>query len=180
MHLVAVTGGRRRPVVADRHRQEVKHQVRVVDVVVAATEPATLEVIRRADAVALQQPLRADAEPPRPRDRGIDGHRQPVRELHVDFEMVLQVFADSGQVDDGPDAEGFEQGGTADAGELQQLRRVDRSTAQNHFTGADGPSSASGLHVVDADRALALELHARHVGQRADGEIARVRMTGCR
>ena len=47
-------------VVADRQRQEVEHQVRVGDLVVAADEAARLEVVRRAWAAAEQQPLEAD------------------------------------------------------------------------------------------------------------------------
>ena len=47
VHLVAVTGSGLRSVVPDRHRQEVKHQVWIVDVRVAAAEAASFEVVRR-------------------------------------------------------------------------------------------------------------------------------------
>ena len=59
VHLVAMAL-RGRAVVADRQRQEVEHQVRVGDLVVAADEAAGLEVVRGAGAAAEQQPLEPD------------------------------------------------------------------------------------------------------------------------
>ena len=56
VHLVAVFGRDRRAVVAHRDRQEVEHQVRVVDVVVAADEAARLEMVGRAGAAAQEEP----------------------------------------------------------------------------------------------------------------------------
>ena len=108
MHLVAVTGSGLRAVVTDRHRQEVKHQVWIVDVRVAAAEAAAFEVVRRAEPLALQQPLHPDAELLRPRDSGIDRDRQAVRELDVHLEMILQVGADARQVRDDGYAKGLE------------------------------------------------------------------------
>ena len=51
--------------------------------------------------------------------------------LDVDLEVVLQVLAHAGQVGDHVDAEPAEQLGRAHAGQLQQLRRVDRAAAQD-------------------------------------------------
>ena len=61
VHLVAVALGGRRAVVADGDRQEVEHQVGVVDVLVAAGEAAALEVVGGAEAATVEQPLVADA-----------------------------------------------------------------------------------------------------------------------
>jgi hypothetical protein len=113
-----------------------EHQVRVSDVVVAAAEAAALEVIGGADARAPEQPLGAHAEFAHPRDVRVHGHRLPARELHVHLEVVLQVRADTRQVRDRRDAARVQQAGRADAGELQQLRRVDRPAAQDDFAGA--------------------------------------------
>ncbi len=55
--LVAVTGRAGAAVVADGQRQEVEHQVRVGDVVVAPREPAALEMVRRARSAPQEQPL---------------------------------------------------------------------------------------------------------------------------
>ena len=67
VHLVAVALGRRRAVVPDRDREEVEHQVRVVDVLVAAGEAAALEVVGGAEAAAVEQPVVGD--PGRARQR---------------------------------------------------------------------------------------------------------------
>src|SRR5205823_553799 len=58
--LVAVARGWRRAVVADGQRQEMEHEVRVLDVVVAPGEAAALEVIRRTRTPPEEQPLKAD------------------------------------------------------------------------------------------------------------------------
>ena len=66
--------------------------------------------------------------------------------------MVLQVLADAGQVVHDVDAERRELRGVADAGELQQLRRVDRAAAEDHLARADRLAAD-----LDADGARALE-----------------------
>ena len=53
-----------------------------------------------------------------------------------DLEVILQVLADAGQVMDERDIGGAEVLAVADAGDLQQLRRVERAAAQDHLTGA--------------------------------------------
>ncbi len=98
VHLVAVPAGGRRAVVADRDRQEVEHQVRVGDVVVAAGESAALEVVGRARAAAQEQPAGADQRPVAPLERGRDRDRLLAAVLDVDLEVILQVLADAGQL----------------------------------------------------------------------------------
>jgi hypothetical protein len=71
--------------------------------------------------------------------------------LDVDLEVVLQVLADAGQVVHDVDAERLEVVRVADAGELQQLRRVDRAAAQDHLAGGDGVPPRRRCAVVDAD-----------------------------
>ena len=58
----------------------------------------------------------------------------------------------------------------AHAGELEQLRGVDRPAAEDHFAGIDRVTAARPL-VVDADRPLTLEPDAGHQGEGADGEV---------
>ena len=62
---------------------------------------------------------------------GRDGLRTLVNDAKR--EVVLQVFADTGQVVDHGHAVLFEQGGRPHAGQLQQLRRLQRAGAQKHF-----------------------------------------------
>ena len=144
MHLVAVPAGGRRAVVADRDGQEVEHQVRVRDVVVAADEAARLEVVRRAGARAEEQPPEPDPGPVAPLHRRRHRDRLLRAVLDVDLEVILQVLADARQVVDDVDAERLELAGVADAGELEQLRRVDRAAAEDHLAGLDplGPDLA--------------------------------------
>ena len=47
------------------------------------------------------------------------------------------MLADAGQVGDDRDAEGLEVRGRPDAGQLQQLRRVDRAAAQDDLAAVD-------------------------------------------
>ena len=57
--------------------------------------------------------------------------RPPLPHQHA-FQMILQVVADRERGDD-RDAEFAQMIGRADAGEHQQLRRVERAAAQQHF-----------------------------------------------
>ena len=136
VHLVAVVARGRRAVVAHRDRQEVEHQVRVRDVVVAAREPAALEVVRGARAAAEEQPLRtrstgasatsgtARSRPAactrtgcRPPGGPAGARRRPGRSCTTSMPSALELV------------------GVADARELQQLRRVDRAAAQDDLAG---------------------------------------------
>ena len=119
VHLVAVSGRARAAVVPDGERQEVEHEVRIGDVVVAPREPAALEVVGRAGPAAQEQPLRPDE-----RSAPLLGRRRLHRDrlealvLDVDLEVVLEVLADAGQVGHDRDAEGFQVGRRADARQL--------------------------------------------------------------
>ena len=63
--------------------------------------------------------------------------------LHVHLEVVLEVLADTGKVMHRRDPDGPEVIGVADARDLQQLRRVERATAQDHLAGAHGVAAMS-------------------------------------
>ena len=60
MHLVAVTTGRRSAVVANRQGQEVEHEIRVRDLVVAADEAARLKMIGGGRPTPEEEPLKAN------------------------------------------------------------------------------------------------------------------------
>ena len=72
---------------------------------------------------------RVPAQAGRDRDRLLGGV------LDVDLEVVLEVLADAGQVVHEGDAELGEVLLVADAGELEQLGRVDRAAAQDDLAG---------------------------------------------
>ena len=67
------------------------------------------------------------------------------------------MLADAGQVLDHVDAERTELVGVAHAGQLQQLRRVDRAAAQDDLTGHDALGAAATVRVLHADRSIALD-----------------------
>ena len=56
---------------------------------------------------------------------------RPTRDLKVEFQMVLQVLPDTWPVGEDGNAERLQFGARPDAGQLQQLWRIDRATGQN-------------------------------------------------
>ena len=54
-------------------------------------------------------------------------------DLEVELDVILQVLADAGPVGDEVDAVGGKFGAGTDAGELQELRRIDRPARHDHF-----------------------------------------------
>ncbi len=147
-----------------------EHQVRVGDVVVRADEPARLEVVRRARAAAQEQPLRADERALPLLQRGLHRHGLRAQVLDVHLEVVLEVLADTGQIGDDRHAERLELARGADAGELEQLRRVDRAAAEDHLAGTDrlaADHDADGARPLEDDAldervAAHLEVRPRH------------------
>jgi hypothetical protein len=71
--------------------------------------------------------------------------------------MVLQVRADIGVGERDRNIQRLEEGGGADAGDLQQLRRIDRAGGEDDFAASAGGLRLAVLLVFDADRARALE-----------------------
>ncbi len=123
-------------------------------------------MVRRPGPAAAEEPSRADRRPVAPLQRRRHRDRQPGGVLDVDLEVVLQVLAHAGQVGHRVDAEPAQQPGVAHPGQLQQLRRVDRASAQDDLPGPDllrrarpaGPvPAAPAAPVLHAHRAAALE-----------------------
>ncbi len=155
VHLVAVALGRRRTVVANRDRKEVEHQVRIWLIRIRLHERSGLEVIRRRRPPT-EQPLEPDPRRPPFRQMRLHRHRFLAGVLDVHLEVVLQILADTGKVTDHVDAEAPEVIGVPDAGELQELRRVEGTTARDHL----GPTrrvARSPLPVLDPDTTGSLE-----------------------
>ncbi len=87
---------------------------------------------------------------------------QPARARHV---MVAQVLADAGQGLAHFDAETAQALGLADAGQFQQLRRVDRASADHDFARHRGFAQIAAHGIADSGTALAVEDEG--LGQRA-------------
>ena len=81
--------------------------------------------------------------------------------------MVSAVLADTRQLVVDGNADFLEQSGRADAGELQQLRRVDGAARENDFAARADLDGFPAAHVLNADGALPLEDDLRRVGFRA-------------
>ena len=71
--------------------------------------------------------------------------------------MVAQIFADPGQRMANLDAEVSKQIRLADAGKLEQLRRIDRAGTDDHFALGPGLAALAGDPVGDADAAPVFE-----------------------
>ena len=88
--------------------------------------------------------------------------------------VIAQVLADAGQRVAHLDAERLEQRGRADAGQLQQLRRIERAARKDDFAARphlDRRAIAPALAIAHADRALALEHQPGRVRARAHGQV---------
>ena len=85
--------------------------------------------------------------------------------------MILQVLADAGQVADHANAEFAEFRRRPDAGELQQLWRVDRAGRDDHLAARPHLMQRAAALVAHARRAPPLEQDARREGVGAHGEV---------
>ena len=160
------------PVVADRERQEVEHQVRVGDVVVAAREPAALEVVGGSGPAAQEQPLGPD-ERPAPFLGGRRLHRNGLEALvlDVDLEMILEMVADAREIGHDRDAKALEIAGRARARQEEELRRIDRAAAQDHLACVDGLRPTPLPLDLDADSSPAFEIDPCHERRGANLEV---------
>src|SRR5215472_2561938 len=171
MGLEAVAIGERLAVVADREREKVKLEVRPGDAGAAADEAAAFEMIAGAEAMTGEQPAGADQRLRDWVDVRIERDRLAARDLEVEFQMVLQVPADTGAVGEDGEAERLEFGGGADAGQLQELRRVDGAAGENYLAAAEGEMLTTAAAVADAGGALPLEGDAEGAGIGEDVQI---------
>ena len=101
--------------------------VGIADAGARADEAAGLEMVGRAEPSPAREPLKPDQSARDKtgvaveRDRLFRGH------LEIELEMVLKVLADPRPVGDDVDSEGPQLRGRTDAGQLQELRRIDRA-----------------------------------------------------
>ena len=84
--------------------------------------------------------MRDAFEDPRDAGKRQAGEVRRVRgKAEHEIRVILQVLADALQVMHGRDAEFRERAGIADAGQHQQLGRLERAGGKDHFAGADLP-----------------------------------------
>ncbi len=147
-----------------RQRREMELHVGSRRVGHRAREQAALVDADRHRALAAQDEVEADREPPVPRREGIVGRdRLRAAEDHPRLQVILQVLADTGQrVHDG-DAELLQQRRRPDARQLQELRRLQRARCQDDLATRGDLDVASALSIGDPGCAAAVEAYARRL-----------------
>ena len=96
-----------------------------------------MHMISSAYALALQKPLRANRLHPRNMLIFVKRLALVRLVLNINLEMILKILPDTGQVDARLHSDRFELIRIPNARLEEQLRRVDRSRAQNHFARFD-------------------------------------------
>ncbi len=91
--------------------------------------------------------------------------------LHVDLDVVLQVGADAGEVRNDRQVEPAQGVGLADAGQHQELRRIDRAAAQDHFAPGAREAHRAAAGVFDPDCAPAFEYDAQRQAARQHAQV---------
>ena len=91
---------------------------------------------------------------------------------HPDLQMILQVVADAGRVEHHADAVPPQQIRGADAGELQQLRRVVRAAGNQYFPARPRGLDAGALAIFDAIGTASVEQNALRLRRGLDMQIA--------
>ncbi len=133
MGLEAVLGCQPPPVIGHGQRQEMILDIGVLDIGRGSDEAAALEMIGGAEPFLGEQPARPD----RPLGEGRHGREQGDRfaasHLEVEFQMVLKVLADARPIGHDIDPEIAQFAGWSNAGEFQELGRIDRASRENHL-----------------------------------------------
>jgi hypothetical protein len=94
----------------------------------------------------------------------VSSHSSPVRSLHRDVEMVLQVRADRRTVGNDVDPERAQMIRRTDARQHQEFRGFERAAGQHHRAFGPRALALAAMNELHAGRALALECDA--LGQR--------------
>src|SRR5207248_4848711 len=118
------------------------------------------EVVARAEAVRGEDPAHANEGPAQERHLRVERDRLAATDLEIELEVILQVLAHSGQVAHYVDAESGELTGRPDARELEQLRGVDGTRAEEHLALGQHLVRAASALVADPGRPAAVEQHA--------------------
>ena len=159
----------------DRRRESGKRMQLFAHLVGRERQKVDLDIRRRQPRIGLEErPRRARGDRQRPlAERRISqaGHNLAERTVddvverdgfraahhHPDLHVILQIVADPGRIEHDIDAVLAQQFRRADAGELQQLRRVIRAARNQDFLARPRGSQRPGLAVFDRHRATSIE-----------------------
>src|SRR5688500_15482836 len=104
-----------------------------------------------------QEPAQADAEHVA-RLHGLQqGNGLKALVLEIELQMVLKIPAHAGERMRHLDAELPQGIRIADAGELKELGRVDRTGSEDHLAPGDRPLRSTVLDIIDADSTAVLQ-----------------------
>ena len=134
MRLETVSTRGRAPVIAHGGWQEVVLDVGVLHAWRRTHEGGRLEMVGRAEPALEQQPARPDQRLGERVQHRVKGDRLDRFLLDVEFEVVLQIAADAGPVGDDRDAFRAQLLRRPDAGEQQELGRVDGRGGDDDLT----------------------------------------------
>jgi hypothetical protein len=132
---------------------------------------ARLEVVGRAEPVFPEQPARADHRPREEPHGRIERDGLRAGDLEIELEVILEVLADTRPVGDDLDALLVKLRRGPDAGELQELRRVDRPRAHDDFAPRMHRVQRLAKPVLDTDGASPVEKDACDEGSRLHGKV---------
>ncbi len=152
-------------VVAHRGGQEMILNVRPLQAGLRPDESAAFEVIGRTQARFEEEPACADQELAERVQLTVQRDRLGAAELEIDFQVVLKIAADAGQIVHHIDTGRLQHLGRTDTGQLQQLRRSDRSGGQDDLPRRLHVDDLAARLIPDTDRLLTVQQH--FMGQRA-------------
>ncbi len=153
-------------------RDQVELDVRALALPARAHERAGIARAHRERTAPRNQVAQARRDAARPTaERVVERDRVRAFPNGAHVEMVLQPFAHAGGIQHDRNAVALQQRARADAGELQQLRRIERTTAQQHFACRIGRVPLTSTQILDAARARAIEANARGKRLRFDAQI---------
>src|ERR1700674_4166915 len=132
----------------------------------AADEATGFKVIAGAQTVLAKQPARTDQSAIPEIDGRVQGNRFLAGYLEIEFQMVLQVFTDSGQIVNDWDVVRAKFRRRTDAGKLQQLRRIDGTGGKDQFSCNLHAMADAASAVLQPGGASTLEQHARRTSMR--------------
>jgi hypothetical protein len=156
MHRVAVAGQAVASVVVEQSRDEMELQVATfVGRVTAADETAAFGDVGRAGTLASHQVLQRDCRVA----ETVVGNRLDAVLQRADVQMILQVRADARQILCDTNAVRAQMVGRTNAGQQQQLRRIDCAAAEDYLARL-GAGQAAVMTIVDPGCAPAAHEHA--------------------
>ena len=121
-------------IVANRQRQKMEHQVRVCHQIIASCKPSCFKIIGGRWALPKEKPLKTDPRFIEPSECRLHRNWLGARMLHINLQMVLQVFSNSWEFLNYFDTQGLKFIQVPNARKLQKLRRIEGASTGDDFS----------------------------------------------